>query len=43
MPRRVPDLTRIEQLIGYRPTMRLDDILREVAEHTLTSLETARS
>ena len=43
MPRRVPDLTRIEQLIGYRPTMRLDDILREVAEHTLATLETARS
>jgi UDP-glucose 4-epimerase len=43
MPRRVPDLTRVEQLIGYRPTMQLDDILREVAEHTQATLETARS
>jgi UDP-glucose 4-epimerase len=43
MPRRVPDLTRVEQLIGYRPTMTLDDILRQVAEHTLGTLEAARS
>jgi hypothetical protein len=39
----VPDLTRVEQLIGYRPTMTLDDILRQVAEHTLGTLEAARS
>jgi UDP-glucose 4-epimerase len=43
MPRRVPDLTRVEQLIGYRPTQTLDDILRQVAEHTLGTLEAARS
>ncbi|MBI1373273.1 MAG: NAD-dependent epimerase/dehydratase family protein [Phycisphaera sp.] len=28
--RRVPDLTRINQAIGYRPTRQLDDILREL-------------
>jgi len=43
MPRRVPDLTRVEQLIGYRPTMTLDDTLRQVAEHTMGTLEAARS
>ena len=30
MPRRVPDLTRIQQLIGYAPTVGLDEILRRV-------------
>jgi UDP-glucose 4-epimerase len=34
MPRRVPDLSKIHALIGYRPTRRLDDILREVVEHS---------
>jgi UDP-glucose 4-epimerase len=32
MPRRLPDLTTVERLIGYRPTYRLDDILVEVIE-----------
>jgi UDP-glucose 4-epimerase len=32
MPRRVPDLARIRGLIGYRPTMGLDDILRSVID-----------
>jgi UDP-glucose 4-epimerase len=30
MVRRVPDLTKIRQLIGYRPTRGLDDILKDV-------------
>ena len=30
MPRRVPDLTKIAQLVGYRPTLGLDDILERV-------------
>ena len=34
MPRRVPDLTKINALIGYRPTRGLDEILREVIEHS---------
>jgi UDP-glucose 4-epimerase len=30
MPRRVPDLTKIERLIGYRPAVGLDEIIRKV-------------
>jgi UDP-glucose 4-epimerase len=30
MPRRVPDLTKVERLIGYRPVNTLDDILEQV-------------
>ena len=33
MPRRVPDLTKIEALIGYRPKYSLDDILTQVIEY----------
>ena len=33
MPRRVPDLTKIEGLIGYRPRYSLDDILTQVIEY----------
>ena len=33
MPRRVPDLTKIEGLIGYRPRYALDDILTQVIEY----------
>jgi UDP-glucose 4-epimerase len=32
MPRRVPDLAKIERLIGYRPTRSLDQILQSVIE-----------
>jgi UDP-glucose 4-epimerase len=34
MPRRVPDLTKIGDYIGYRPTVGLDQILNRVIEHT---------
>jgi UDP-glucose 4-epimerase len=34
MPRRVPDLTKIGALIGYKPTRKLDDILRDVIDHS---------
>ena len=30
MPRRVPDLTKVGRLIGYRPTKSLDQILESV-------------
>jgi UDP-glucose 4-epimerase len=30
MPRRVPDLTKIREAVGYRPTLGLDEILRAV-------------
>jgi UDP-glucose 4-epimerase len=32
MPRRVPDLTKIAGLIGYRPEVGLDEIIRRVVE-----------
>ena len=32
MPRRVPDLTKLQKLIGYQPTVELDEILAKVIE-----------
>jgi UDP-glucose 4-epimerase len=36
MPRRVPDLTKIRELIGYEPRVSLDEILQLVIEHQRT-------
>jgi len=33
MMRRVPDLTKIKELIGYRPTISLDEILSDIIRH----------
>ena len=33
MPRRVPDISKIHDLIGYQPQLRLDDIIVRVIEH----------
>jgi UDP-glucose 4-epimerase len=33
MPRRVPDISRIRELIGYEPTVELDETLAKVIEH----------
>jgi len=33
MPRRVPDLRKIQALVGYAPKANLDDILRGVIDH----------
>ena len=33
MPRRLPDLSKIERMIGYRPRFSLDDILHHVIEY----------
>ena len=33
MPRRVPDITKIGALVGFRPTMTLDGILKSVIEY----------
>ena len=33
MPRRVPDLTKVRQLIGYEPQYTLDDVLTQVIEY----------
>ena len=32
MPRRVPNISKIQKLVGYTPTLGLDDILRKVIE-----------
>jgi len=33
MPRRVPDISRVHDLIGYKPTYSLDQIIASVIEH----------
>ena len=33
MPRRVPDISKLRELIGYEPTLGLDEIIRTVVEH----------
>jgi len=33
MPRRVPDISRIRSLVGYEPTVQLDETLQRVIEH----------
>jgi len=33
MPRRVPDISKIREFMGYEPKMQLDDIIRTVIEH----------
>ena len=33
MPRRVPDIARIRDLVGYEPKVALDEIIRRVVEH----------
>jgi UDP-glucose 4-epimerase len=43
MMRRVPDLTRINRLIGYKPKVQLDEILRSVIEDVRSRLEPRRA
>jgi UDP-glucose 4-epimerase len=33
MPRRVPDITKISALVGYKPTVELEETLARVIEH----------
>jgi UDP-glucose 4-epimerase len=33
MPRRVPDISKIREFVGYEPKVQLDEILRTVIEH----------
>jgi UDP-glucose 4-epimerase len=33
MPRRVPDLTKIQQLVGYEPKVQLDEIIKKVIDY----------
>ncbi|MEK6372941.1 MAG: GDP-mannose 4,6-dehydratase [Acidobacteriota bacterium] len=37
MPRRVPDITKVQQLIGFKPTTSLDGIIREVVSYFTAS------
>ncbi len=34
MQRRLPDTTRARELVGFAPRRSLDDIIRDVIEHT---------
>ncbi len=43
MMRRVPDLTRIKGLIGYAPTMSLDEILLDTIKYQIEQLGVAQS
>ena len=35
MPRRVPDITKVSELIGFRPNMSLDGILESVVDYQI--------
>jgi UDP-glucose 4-epimerase len=35
MPRRVPDITKVSELVGFRPSMSLDGILEKVVDHQI--------
>jgi UDP-glucose 4-epimerase len=43
MMRRVPDLTKIKQMIGFEPTMSLDEILLDTIKYHIEELGVARS
>jgi UDP-glucose 4-epimerase len=36
MPRRVPDISKIRQFVGYSPTVHLDEIIENVVEYWMT-------
>jgi len=39
MNRRVPDLTKIRQFVGYRPSVTLDELLRLTVAHIRTQMD----
>ena len=41
--RRVPDLTKIQRLIGFTPAVGLDEILNRVIDHTRATLVVQRA
>ena len=43
MPRRVPNLAKIREYVGYAPTIGLEEILRRVIDHTRATLEPVSS
>ena len=40
MPRRVPDISKIQRFINFAPTMKLEAILKNIIEHTKKELKT---
>ncbi len=42
MPRRVPDIAKVRQLVGFEPRVPLDDIIRRVMEHVNVELGTRK-
>ena len=40
MPRRVPDISKIQRFINFAPTMKLEGILKSVIEYTKKELKT---
>jgi hypothetical protein len=42
MPRRVPALEKIQALVGYQPTVPLDDILERVIAHERSQIGVGR-
>ena len=40
MPRRVPDISRIQQLTGYHPTHTIDEIIQSVIDYHVGSVKT---
>ncbi|MDA2933638.1 GDP-mannose 4,6-dehydratase [Acidobacteria bacterium AH-259-D05] len=43
MPRRVPDISRIQQIIGYRPTYNIEEIIRSVIDYQNGLLQSHRA
>ena len=43
MPRRVPSLAKVQSLVGYNPTVGLEEILRRVIDHSRSALEPVAS
>jgi len=35
MPRRVPDISKIARVVGYKPTVHLDEIIERVIDWTV--------
>ncbi len=40
MPRRVPDISRIQSLVGYQPAKNLEQIVQSVIDYQKALLET---
>lgn len=43
MPRRIPDITKVGELVGFRPTKKLDEILQSVVDYHVAKTSTVGS